>query len=103
MRGSPFIDLIKRLQLEGIALCIFDPDVLPEKLTNINREILRNCFGNYVPLKAMAMGDLSSTLVGCDGVVVCKDLLNASSVQQLKNAGIPIYNLGYFSFKSEGL
>lgn len=98
LRESPFVELIKRLKQAAITLRIFDPDVQFERLTNVNREIFMQCSVDCISLLSP---DLSSALAGCDGVVVCKDLLDESSLQQLKKTGIPIYNLGYFSLKGD--
>lgn len=88
VRESPFVHLIERLNQEGIPLSIFDPDIRLERLSN--------CYDHLVPL---ITNDVSSALEKSDGVVLCKKLLNENQMRQLKNAGITIYDLGYFSLR----
>lgn len=92
LRESPYVDLIERLYHAGIALRIFDPDVDGETLKNFNREFCQR-LDHLIPL---IQWDVSTTLEGCDGVVVCKDLLDASLIKQLHDTNVPVYDLGYF-------
>ena len=93
LRESPFLELINFLYQKGISLRVFDPDVRQEQLVGENHEILTQQFEYLIP---SIKSDLSSTLEGCDGVVVCKDLLEESYRKKLMEEGIPIYDLGYF-------
>jgi GDP-mannose 6-dehydrogenase len=92
VRESPFVDVIERLHLEEINLRVFDPDVLLETLANSNPEFCKR----FDYLLLLIKPDLPTTLAGCDGVVVCKDLLSGAWIEQLKDAHIPVYDLGYF-------
>lgn len=85
LRGSPYVDVVDCLLEHNIAVHIFDPDL---RLDENNPE--NNRFLNFVEK------DISSTLKGCDGVVLCKDLLDSSYVDKLKAEGIKIYDLGYY-------
>lgn len=93
LRESPFVDLIERLDQAGILLHIFDPDVKLERLTDANHQLFLQRLGHLVE---SIKKDIPSTLAHCDGVILGKDLLDESLVQQLKNEGVIIYDLGYF-------
>lgn len=94
VRDSPFVDLIEALHQKGISLKIYDPDVDFEKLKATNRGLFDQRFYHLLP---MVRDDLDSTLAGCDGVVLCKDFLESSLLQELKNTSLPIYDLGYYT------
>ena len=94
VRDSPFVDLIEVLHQKGISLKIYDPDIDFEKLKTTNRDLFDHRFLHLLPLVRQ---DLDSTLAGCDGVVLCKDFLESSLLQELKNTGIPVYDLGYYT------
>jgi len=94
VRDSPFVDLIEALHQNGISLKIYDPDIDFEKLKATNRELFDQRFYHLHPL---VQDDLVSTLAGCDGVVLCKDFLEFSLLQELKNNSIPVYDLGYYT------
>lgn len=82
IRQSPYVQLIDELYAKDISLQIFDPDV---KLEN----------NPYLPL---IKPDFATALMGCDGVVLCKDLLSKYQIEELRKANIPIYDLGYFFY-----
>lgn len=89
VRDSPYVDLIETLLYNGISLKIYDPDIDFDKLKISNREWFEKRFSSLMP---MMCEDLESTLAGCDGVVLCKDFLDGSQLQEIKN----VYDLGYF-------
>lgn len=93
LRDSPFVELIERLIQEEIVVQVFDPDVTITRLTGDSRAIATRRIDG---LSSLMHYDLESVLDGCDGVVLCKNLLSSTLAQQLQEANIPIYDLGYF-------
>jgi GDP-mannose 6-dehydrogenase len=98
VRDSPYVDLIETLHQNGISLKIFDPDVDFEKLKASNRALFDQRLSCLQPLMR---DDLESTLADCDGIVLCKDLLESSWLQSLNISGIPIYDLGYYTSRKD--
>lgn len=92
IRESPFVELIEQLDSKGIGLKIYDPDVQPEILLGSNRQMFIQRMEHLIP---MIKNDLQSALEGCDGLILCKDLLSAQFFNQLKDEAIPIYDLNY--------
>jgi GDP-mannose 6-dehydrogenase len=69
LRESPYLLLAERLLAEGLALRIFDPDVLPSRLVGKNREYVEQHLPN---VDDILMGSLDAALLGSDAVVLCK-------------------------------
>jgi UDP-glucose 6-dehydrogenase len=92
------VDLIETLHQSGISLKIFDPDVDFEKLKASNRALFDQRLSCLQPLMR---DDLETTLADCDGIVLCKDLLESSWLQSLNISGIPIYDLGYYTSRKD--
>lgn len=83
LRDSPYVELIHSLRESGIAVRIYDPDVLPW-----------NSFNALQSLSPWIKDNLESALEGSDGIVLCKDLIDPMTM--LKLSSISIYDLGYF-------
>lgn len=96
IRDSPYVDLMDALHQNGILLKIYDPDIDFGKLTITNRELFEQRLSYLLPL---VRDDLEMTLAECDGVVLCKDFLESSLLQEMKDKGIPVYDLGYYAFR----
>lgn len=91
VRDSPYLDLIDALQERGVLSSIYDPDVDFIKLKAANRELFDQRLAKLLPY---VRADLESTLAGCDGVVLCKDLL-----AEFKNINVPVYDLEYYNLR----
>ncbi|MFV0339405.1 MAG: nucleotide sugar dehydrogenase [Parachlamydiaceae bacterium] len=87
VRDSPFVELIEVLHRNSISLKIYDPDIDFVKLKATNRELFDQRLSHLQP---MVHEDVDTTFIECDGVVLCKDLLDASQIQQIKDRGIPL-------------
>ncbi len=83
VRESPFLRLIDHLKNNSVTLHLYDPDLTDPSKLQIEH------------LLPWIQDDLNSVLKGCDGVVLCKDLLPKSTLQKLQNQSIPIYKLSY--------
>lgn len=94
VRDSPYVDLIDALHQKGISLTIYDPAIDFEQLKATNKELFDQRFYHLLP---MVRDDLESAIKGCDGVVLCQDLLDSSELQELNKAEIPVYDLGYYT------
>ena len=81
LRESPFLRLIDRLKIEGIRLRLYDPDLKESSKGQLN------------DLLPFFYNDIDSALEGCDGVVICKDVMPKEIVEELKNQSMTIYNL----------
>jgi GDP-mannose 6-dehydrogenase len=91
LRESPYLLLAERLLAEGLALKIFDPDVLPDRLIGKNRDYVEQHLPN---VDEILMGDLDAALLNSDTVVICKTV---QPKEQLFRAvdGRTIFDLEY--------
>ena len=97
LRNSPFLKLIEELNQNGINLSIYDPDVQADLIRQSNPEIYKL---HLAPLIPLLRDNLKFALEGCDGVVLCKDMLPKSLADKLIQDQIPIYDLHYYLQKS---
>lgn len=79
LRESPYLLLAERLLGEGLALKIFDPDVLPSRLVGKNRDYVEQHLPN---VDDILMGSLDDALLGSDVVVLCKAVQPAEQLLQ---------------------
>jgi len=91
LRESPYLLLAERLLGEGIALKIFDPDVLPERLVGKNRQYVEQHLPN---VDDILKGSLDEALLDSDTVVVCKAVQPAERLQQTIG-GLRVFDLEY--------
>lgn len=90
LRESPFVELIEYFIGKGINVKVYDPDVHLERLTGSNL----NAFNyRYTHLGVYLQEDLKSTLEGCDGIVLCKNLISDELFDYLEIKQIPLYDL----------
>ena len=100
LRESPYLELIDILLKKRINVQIFDPDVQPELLTGANLELFNQRSNQFLPI---IKRDLKSALEGCDGVVLCKELLDKQNYNRLKNEKVKIYDLHYLMMQKNTL
>lgn len=91
VRDSPYVELIEMLHQEGLSLKIYDADIDREKLKRSHQRIH--------PFLPFLEEDLAVALEGCDGIVLCKDYLDAPVLQEILSTGIVVYDLGYYQEK----
>jgi GDP-mannose 6-dehydrogenase len=69
LRESPYLLLAEKLLAEGLALKIFDPDVLPDRLIGKNREYVEQ----HLPsIDDILVDSLEAALLESDAAVLCK-------------------------------
>jgi GDP-mannose 6-dehydrogenase len=91
LRESPYLLLAEKLLAEGLAVKVFDPDVLPERLVGRNREYVEQ----HLPgVDDILVNSLAKALLHSDAVVLCKPVQPKESLRDAIE-GRMIFDLEY--------
>ncbi|MBL4701386.1 MAG: hypothetical protein JKX85_09015 [Phycisphaeraceae bacterium] len=94
LRESPMVDLAEQLLGKGIALSIYDPDLIPENLIGANAVYV----AQHLPhLKMLLRDDLQSALADAQVVVITKSIQSLQPEHLVGKTVIDLTGQGKFT------
>jgi GDP-mannose 6-dehydrogenase len=92
LRESPYLLLAKDLVERGVEIKVYDPDVQPERLVGVNRAYAAELLPD---LPKMLTTSLEEALVGVEGVIYNKKLLDRAGLEALAAKYRYVFDLEY--------
>jgi GDP-mannose 6-dehydrogenase len=89
MRESPYVAVAKRLIGEGIALSIYDPGIVPERLVGSNKQAVLATLRHLESLLVPTVDDLDR----CDTIIVNHRVIPSRRVDRWLSRGIRVFDL----------